>query len=219
MSKILRLVLAAIMLLVVGAQTGCDGWTQADTDFVKDLAKDWLREKNMSPTDEKGKVDWLGAVRFGQALIGRSDDEDANAVLGAYGAVSGVIGADKAMDEARASGDAAAMDKVIAIRPNDWTYHVTRSVLAVVQGDDARVTAEDETANRLAADRHVSDAQFARQIIRDYEAIVPNPETHVQCYAIYSDLADQYAVLADATGEQRYFDLAGAAEASMDACP
>jgi hypothetical protein len=219
MSKILRLVLAATMLLAVGAQTGCDGWTQADTDFVKDLAKDWLREKGMSPTDENGKVDWVGGLRFGQALIGKSDDEDANAVLGAYGAVSGVIGADKAMNAARASGDAAAMDAVIASRPSDWTYHVTRSVLAVVQGDDARVTSEDETANRLAADRHVSDAQFARQVIRDYQTIVPNPETHPQCYAIYSDLAAQYEVLAGETGEQRYFDQAAAATDQMNQCP
>jgi hypothetical protein len=201
MSKILRLVLAATMLLAFGAQTGCDGWTQADTDFVKDLAKDWLREKGMSPTDENGKVDWVGGLRFGQALIGKSDDED------------------KAMDAARASGDAAAMDAVIASRPSDWTYHVTRSVLAVVQGDDARVTSEDETANRLAADRHVSDAQFARQVIRDYQTIVPNPETHPQCYAIYSDLAAQYEVLAGETGEQRYFDQAAAATDQMNQCP
>ena len=219
MNKIQRVVLAAIMLLALGAQIGCDQWTQADTDFVKDLAQDWLRSRNMSPTDENGDVDYMGSVRFAQAAVGRSDDDEANAVFGIYTSISGVIAADKAMDEARANGDAAKMDEVIADRPHDWSYRSSRAVLALAQGDTDTYQQQMQSFSDIAAEQGVPEGRQARQLIEDYQTITV-PDAGEPCTTKYMTLMNAYNVLYKETGEQRWYDSAAQAYATMlGLCP
>ncbi len=219
MKKILRLMLTTVMLLAVGAQVGCGEWTAEDKAFVKDLAQEWLRSKNMSPTDENGDVDWRGSLRFAQAAVGRSDDEEANAVLGIYTSLSGVVAADKAMDEARTNGDAAKMDQVIASRPHDWTYRSSRAVLALAQGDMATYQAQGDSLNALAEEQGIPRDRLARQLIKDYDTIAV-PDTGEPCTSKYSDLYAAYSTLYDETGEQRWHELADQAYATMNRlCP
>lgn len=219
MKQIVRLMLAATMLVAVGVQIGCGEWTAQDKAFVKDLAQEWLRSKNMSPTDQDGSLDLVGSLRFAQAALGRSSDEEANSVLGIYGAVSGVVAADKAMDEARASGDAAKMDAVIEDRPHDWSYRSSRAVLALAQGDMATYEQQVRRFGDIATEQGVPPARQARQIIKDYETISV-PDRGEPCNRKYMNLVTAYSTLYEETGEQRWDDLAKQSYGTMlHLCP
>lgn len=136
---------------------------------MRSPVQEYLESKNMSPTNPDDSVNFVGGLRFAAAMIGRSDDEEANTVFGIYTSVSGVIAADKAMDEARANGDAARMDQVIQSRPHDWTYRGTRATLALAQGDIAIYTSQSAESIRIADAQGVPSTGQARQVIKDFD--------------------------------------------------
>jgi hypothetical protein len=153
------------------------------------------------------------------ATVFGSGDEEVDAVLGIYGSVSGVISGDKSMDVARASGDAAAMDKVIKSRPHDWSYRSSRAVLALAQGDMATYEQQANSFAEIAREQGVPPARQARQIIKDYETISV-PDTGEPCNRKYLSLAGAYNTLYKETGEQRWNELAAQAYATMlHLCP
>jgi len=219
MRQTMRFILTAAILVTTVMQIGCGEWTAEDKAFVKDLAQEWLRSKNMSPTDQEGKVDFMGSLRFAQAAVGRSDDEEANAVLGIYTSVSGVIAADKAMDEARANGDAAKMDEVIASRPDDWTYRSSRATLALAKGDISTYEVQADASAFLSEAQGVPASRYARQVIKDYQTIAV-PDKGEQGYRKHTDLCTAYSTLYDDTGDESYLVAASAeamaAEAARD---
>lgn len=208
--------LLIVVLVLVALQAGCTEFTAEDKAFVRSLVQEFLESKNMSPTNPDGTTNWIGGARFGLAMIGRSDDEDANALFGIVTSVSGVIEADKAMDAARANGDAAAMDQVIESRPHDWTYRSSRAVLALAQGDIATYRAQADTSALLSEDQGVPSARYARQVIEDYRTIVV-PNKGEQGYLKYMDLYNAYAILYEDTADESYAVAASAAAMSAEA--
>lgn len=205
-----------MMLLLVLFQAGCTEFTAEDKAFVKDLAMDWLDSKGMRPQNADGSLNEKGAANLAMAALMGSGDPEVDAVLGIYGAVSGVIGADKAMDEARASGNADAMDQVIASRPQDWTYRNSRATLALAQGDIATYQAQADNSALLSEEQGVPAARYARQVIKDYQSIAV-PDKGEQGYHKYMDLHNAYAILYEDTGDEAYLVAASAAAMSAEA--
>jgi len=150
-------------------------------------------------------------------MMGRSDDPDANAILGAYGAVSDVLAGDRAMDNARKNGDAAAMDQVIQQRPHDWTYRSSRAILALSQGDLATYESQGQAVNDLAQKEGIPAGRLARQIIVDYQTFTI-PETGAPCARKYSDLSNAYQILYEETGDEAYLANAMVATDMMVGC-
>jgi hypothetical protein len=215
----LSTMLVIVMLLLAGLQAGCAEVTAADKAFVQDLAMDWLESKGMRYENADGTPNARGAANLLMAALIGSGDDEVDAVLGIYGAVKGVVNADKAMDEARASGDAAAMDEVIKSRPHDWSYRSSRAVLALAQGDMATYEQQANSFAEIAREQGVPPARQARQIIKDYETISV-PDTGEPCNRKYLSLAGAYNTLYKETGEQRWNELAAQAYATMlHLCP
>lgn len=211
--------LVVVMLLLAGLQAGCTDFTAEDKAFVKDLAMDWLESKGMRYENADGTPNVRGAANLAMAALIGSGEDEVDAVLGIYGAVKGVVNADKAMDEARANGDAAAMDEVIASRPHDYTYRSSRAVLALAHGDMDSYEEQMRSFEEIAKAQGVPQARQARQLIEDYRAI-PVPDTGEQCTTKYMTLMNAYNVLHKETGEQRYNELAAQAYATMiQLCP
>jgi|GEM_PF-3047444 len=203
-------ILLFVMLVLVALQAGCTEFTAEDKAFVRSLAQEFLESKNMSPTNPDGSANLFGGVRFAAALVGRSGDQEANALFGIYTSVSGVVEADKEMDEARANGDAAAMDQVIKSRPHDWTYRSSRAVLALAQGDMATYQAQGDSVYALAEEQGIPTGRLARQTIKDYETIAV-PDKGAQGHQKWMDLHQAYATLYDETGQDMYAAQADAA--------
>ncbi|MHB1318872.1 MAG: hypothetical protein ACYCYF_09675, partial [Anaerolineae bacterium] len=209
--------LVVVMLLLVLLQAGCTEFTAEDKAFVRSLVQEYLESKDMSPTNPDGTIDYLGGARFGLAMIGRSNDEEANALFGIVTSVGGVIEADKAMDEARANGDAAKMDEVIASRPGDWSYRSSRAVLALAQGDMETYRSQSSSFSDIANSQGVPPGRQARQVIEDFRTI-PVPDTGEQCIEKYLSLTNAYNVLYGETGEQKWLDMAAETAAIMQNC-
>jgi hypothetical protein len=171
--------------------------------------------------DAGGWLDQASAiVSFGSTLLtGRTGDPQADEALGAFDMVLNVFDADKLMDQGRKNGDAAAMDQAIKLRPGDWTYHTSRAVLALRDGDTATREREAALAGQLATQRGMDEVSQYRQLVRDYDRVIPNPQSNPQCRAILQDKIAAYSNLARLTGDARYEALTAQAQAQLATCP
>ena len=101
------LLVCAVLLMLV---SGCD-LTLDDKAFIRSLAEDWMRSKNIHPLNEDGSPSLIGVYNLGRRAVGFSTgDKEADAVLDARDVISNLAEADKVMDEGRAIADAAGME-------------------------------------------------------------------------------------------------------------
>lgn len=221
MNRILRYACLGLLLLVIGLQVGCEDWSPDDRALVRSFAEDWLRSRDMHPTNEDGSINLVAAANIGRrALTGRSGDDEVDAVLDAYEVVSNIHQADQLMEQGRRLGDAEAMDQAIASRPGDWTYRTSRAALALATGDTATYQEQQDQAQQIVQSRGIDPVWYHQQSIQDLGQVAGEIETSEQCEAILRQMALHYAELFDLTGNPTYADQSqNALDQATRGCP
>jgi len=190
--------LALTMLLVL---TACE---EGDVQLVKDFAQEWAKSKDLDPSTLEGIVN-IGARAGG----GSTGDDEADAALDAGMVIKNIQDADNLMDQGRKNRDAAAMDKAIKKRPEDWSYNVSRASLALEQGDLKGYHRYRNEAWRLI-DYGISNPrryiQYTNQRINELEAVKARLggrfQSQDQCHEFYNSLKTEYAARAYLTGSK-----------------
>ena len=199
-AKTPRSALALVMCVLLVAVAGC---LPADQAFVLDLAMDWARVRGVAPLDEEGNVDIMGGIALAAAALkraggGTTGDPELDAVLDVYNVINTMNQADKLMGAARDNRDADAMDSAIEMRPGDWTYRVSRAVLALEQGDVAMAEQQSEQAWDLAGESPAAQERVLDQSIGELEVMrnalgAAGNLTGNRCRAVYNQLNAAYA--------------------------
>ena len=202
-----RTVVIALLCAFALAIAACQ-FTPEDKELVRSFVEDWARSKDVHPVKEDGSLSWSGLWNAGSRIVtGSSGDPEADAVLDAYEMIKNLNEADKLMDKGREERDPVAMDQAIKKRPGDWTYRVSRSALALEQGDLATYEAEEEAAYSIVDQRKTDPVWYASQNIKDLQVVHdklaaqgwPNAE---QCATVNAALAVHYQRRAQLTGSE-----------------
>jgi hypothetical protein len=177
--RIVALALAALMLFTVG----CDAESR---QFIIDLALEWAKEHAI----DVGKY----------TLLGRSGDDEVDAVMGARDVIANLQEADKLMEEGRAKGDLTKMEQAVEKRPGDYTYRVSYGAALLRSGNAAEAEAQfvaADTAVTSYGSQHVQD--YATQGIDELGALRPGFQTNgfatqQQCETYFKRLAYFYGL-------------------------
>jgi hypothetical protein len=221
MNRILRFACLGLLLIAVGLQVGCDDWSPDDRALVRSFAEDWLRSRDMHPTNEDGSINIVAAANIGRrTLTGRSGDDEVDAVLDAYEVVSNIHQADQLMEQGRQQGDAAAMDEAIARRPGDWTYRTSRAALALASGDTETYEEQQAQAQQIVQSQGIDPVWYHQQSIQDMGQMAGEIDTASQCEAVLRQMALHYAELFDLTDDPAYAELANSTlDQATRGCP
>ncbi len=127
-SKRKYLILVSLVILLVALlPTGCN---PEGRELAMSFLREWAAEKNIDPGTPGGMFN-IGI----RAMGGSTGDEGADAVIDAGMVIKNLVDADNLMDAGRESSDISLMDQAINMRPDDWTYRVSKSNLLLKQGD------------------------------------------------------------------------------------
>ena len=145
------LVLAPLML-------GLAACSAEDISFLRALALSWAAE-------HAGDL-----IKYG--LIGRSGNDEVDAVMDAKGVIDNINAADKLMEEGRQTGDLTKMEQAIKKRPGDYTYRVTYASQLFKSGRTGDAVAEFEAADQAAQQYGAGHAEiFAIQGIDELSLV------------------------------------------------
>lgn len=110
--------LAVVLIIAAITVLGCE---EGDIAVAKDFVTQWALDH---------------PVQIAKAKVGLdTGDNLVDAAVGGYEAIEGIKKADELMDEGRDKSDPAKMDEALKLRPNDWTYQLSRADLALRMGD------------------------------------------------------------------------------------
>lgn len=201
--RIIAVALAGLILFTVG----CD----ADTyDFVRALALEWAKAN-------------AGDI-LKNSFLGRSGNDEVDAVMGAKNVVDNINAADQLMDEGRAEGDLAKMEEAINKRPGDYTYRVSYGTELLEQGYS------DEAADQFsAADQAVQNypayhqQEYAIQGIEELSVLREGYETNgfankQQCKLYYERMAYFYQIRYDGTQDSFFQSQVATFQALANGC-
>jgi len=167
--KIISLLL--VLMLLVPVVTGC---SEAGRDILTAFVQDWVKTKfgidlSDNTTWGKAKAGWGLMKLFTEDSTGNPDSD---AALGTVKMLKNFKDAEQDMAVGRSSNNATAMDMAIALRPSDWSYHVSRSTLAFKQNDVDKGQAEWKKGEDLAySDQNPTGYKyFYSQSINELEA-------------------------------------------------
>jgi hypothetical protein len=166
--KIVSLLLAVLVLIV--PLTGC---SEAGRDLLMGFVQEWMNTKfGIDTTDNS----FLGKITAGAKLVKLFNEDstgnpDADAALGTVKMVKNFAEAETSMDLGRRTDNATAMDQAIKLRPDDYTYHASRSTLALKQNDTEKGQDEFKKGENLAYyDKNPSSyLRFYSQSINELE--------------------------------------------------
>jgi hypothetical protein len=190
-----------VLVLLVGtlalAPLGClPGGKELAMAFVEE----WMEDNNISPTT------FVGLANIGRRLAsGSTGDPKADAALGTASMIRAFLEAESLMDKGRKTDNATAMEGAIKLRPNDWSYQLSRSTLALKQGEEDKGTAVYSFAySCMIRDKNRSaTTRFYNQAITEYEVVVKGPrfpsfkaETQAK---VYDELRQAYEWRYDVT--------------------
>jgi hypothetical protein len=216
MKKVLQ---PAILVLLVGtlalAPMGClPGGKELAMAFVEE----WMEDNNISPTT------FVGVANIGRRLAsGSTGDPKADAALETASIIRTFLEAESLMDKGRKTDDATAMEGAIKLRPNDWSYQLSRSTLALKQGEEDKGTAVYSFAyNCNLRDKNRSaTTRFYNQVITEYEVVVKGtrfPSFKAETQAkVYGDLREAYQWRYDVTKDINDGKMADLYRAKYDA--
>lgn len=177
------LMLAA--LLVLGA---CDA---SDVQLAKDFIVQWA-------SDHAGEI----AAHRGGALTSWLVEKDPNqdyvdAAVDGYEVVSNLQEADRLMDKGRKNSDPKAMDAALKRRPDDWTYQLSRSDLALQMNDmksywgyrdQVQVYSQGVPWERVEKQRYSELVAVHKRLDRG-PGKVTGYGSYEQCHALYDALS------------------------------
>ena len=134
--------------------------------------------------------------------------------------------ADELMAEGRSQRDPDDMDEAISLRPQDWTYRVSRGALALERGDTKGMDEHLVVAQALASTNDKSKSNFAKQAIAELEGVKSTlRERHgklsavpTQCEALCRRLAQFYEMRSRQTGNADDLQLAKQYQADREQC-
>ncbi len=178
----------ALLVMIVFA-LGLSGCTVGQQLFVEGWMKEWAFEH---AGDIAGR-------QFGVP----SSDNGVNAVLDGVDTVKAIAEADDKMEKARTTRDAAAMDEVLKKYPNFGSYLISRSALALEQGDLDKADSLSTKASKVSTPGRVYD--LAEQEMQEVQLVAdrvggsgltsPKYKSRAQCEAIYDTLLTDAEVL------------------------
>ena len=191
----------AVLVLLVGtlalAPLGClPGGKELAMAFVEE----WMEDNNISPTT------FVGIANIGRRLAsGSTGDPKADAALATASMIRVFLEAESLMDMGRKTDNATAMEAAIKLRPSDWSYQLSRSTLALKQGEEDKGTAVYSIAynSNLRDKNRSASTRFYNQVITEYEVVVKGtrfPSFKAETQAkVYNDLREAYQWRYDAT--------------------
>lgn len=156
----MRRPITIIMLVLMAAGlvfgSGCDiGWMFLDA---------WMEANHLTYAELVGDQ-LLGRYN----PLGSDKDPVAAAALEVKNAAMSIYEGDKKMEEGRKKRDAKAMDEAIKLRPEDYSYRVSRYVLAVEQFDMKTAELHRNKGVDSTVENAVSYRRFLDQQIRELE--------------------------------------------------
>ena len=124
------LVLVPLMLGLVACDAG-------DIAFLRAMALEWA-------ASHAGDL-----LKYG--IIGRSGNDEVDAVMDAKHVIDNIQAADKLMEEGRETGDLTKMEQAIKKRPGDYTYRVSYGSELMRNGRTDDAVSEFEAADQAAS--------------------------------------------------------------------
>jgi hypothetical protein len=209
----------AVLVLLVGtlalAPLGClPGGKELAMAFVEE----WMEDNNISPTT------FVGFANIGRRLAsGSTGDPKADAALATANMIRVFLEAESLMDKGRKTDNATAMEGAIKLRPNDWSYLLSRSTLALKQGEEDKGSAVYSIAYNcnLRDENRSASTRFYNQVIIEYEAVVKGtrfPSFKAETQAkVYNDLREAYQWRYDSTKDINDGKMADLYRAKYDA--
>jgi hypothetical protein len=145
--------LALVLLVALPFFTGC---TEEGKDLLMGFVQEWINTKfGIDTTDNS----FFGKLKAGGQLIklfteDSTGNPDSDAALGTVKMVKNFQTAESDMDLGRKTDNATAMDKAIALRPDDWSYRASRCTLYFKQNEVQKGRDEWNKGESLAYDDH-----------------------------------------------------------------
>ncbi|MFC1940250.1 tetratricopeptide repeat protein [Chloroflexota bacterium] len=216
-SRIVLMVISILLILSLLSMSSISCGTEFES-LALELLEEWADTHDVNPTTAGGTANL--AMR---AASGSTGDEEADAAIGLTKIVSDIYEGDKLMDEGkklRTQGklDEAAkkMDEAIAMRPDDWTYHISRTAIAYQQNDLETARHHDIRGSKIVYGRkqYLSDlspqelVRYHTQCIDELESSslstwIRNKDTGDEMkYWYYNDLRLAYSERARITNSE-----------------
>ena len=168
----LLLAATAISLAVLLAATADRQAPSEDVALVRSFVGDWLRSKGLSPVASDGSIDSRALWRLGKRLVtGASGESEADAAADSLVVVSSIREGNKLMEEGRRERAPELMDRAIRLRPNDWTYRVSRGALALEKGDMEAWKTQMKAADNMVMTAHVDPLRYSVLLIDELEGV------------------------------------------------
>ena len=192
--KIICLLMAA--LIFTTCLTGC---TSASQDLLQGFVQEWINTKFGIDTTSTNPI--IKAWEWGEliALVsgngtGKGVDQ---AALGTGKMIYNYAQAESLMQQGLANRDETLIAQAIALRPGDWSYKLSLSMMATENGQDVTSTMYGtEAEDQLNDDENVSEnLRYDTQVINEYGSFVAG---------------SQFASTYDYTKMQIYWDLSNA---------
>lgn len=167
--KITSLLLAILILM-----TSLASCTEGGKELLMGFVQEWINTKfDIDTTDTSliGRAE--AAVRIANLLTQRSTgNPDADAALGTVKMAMNYAQAESLMDQGRKKDDPALMDQAIQLRPDDWSYRVSRATLALKDDQLGIQDANLERAGELVRKENnkASALRYYTQQINEVEA-------------------------------------------------
>ena len=197
------LVLAPLMLGLVA----CDA---EDISFLRAMALEWA-------ASNAGDL-----IKYG--IIGRSGNDEVDAVMDAKGVIDNIQAADKLMEEGRETGDLIKMEQAIKKRPGDYTYRVSYGAELMRNGRTEDAIYQFEAADQAASQYGPAHAErYAIQGIDDLSLAGQQFEQKgfantAQCQSYNQQMAYFYGLRHQQTGQSFFLEQQNSFAARALAC-
>jgi len=198
------LILVAIIILIMSLLPLMTSCTPEGRELAIAFLEEWAAEKKIDPGTPEGL--WNIGKR---TLGGSTGDEDADAAIDARKVILNLVEADKLMDEGRESGDIEKMNQAIAMRPDDWTYRVSKSNLSLKQGDIDEWSEEGLKGWEIVEkeNNEKTTVKYCTQNIDELEQVREDLDwkgyaSNRHQYVIYNSLTTDYDVRYQWTGSE-----------------
>jgi len=162
--------LLAILILMTSL-TSC---AEEGKELLKGFVQEWINTKfDIDTTDTSAWGRATAGVQIAELLArGSTGNPDADAALGTVKMVINFAQAESLMDQGRKKDDPALMDQAIELRPDDWSYRVSRATLALKDDQLGIQDANLERAGELVRKENnkASALRYYTQQINEVEA-------------------------------------------------
>ncbi len=163
LKPILFIFFAALLLFSL---TAC---AAEDIKFIQDMAQEWAKAKNISPTNDDGSINVGGvinaAIDVGTRAVGVSTgDPEVDAALDAKKVIEKIKKADDKANEGVVKGDVNLVEEAIALRPYDLGYINRRGAVYLEHDNTEAAVREFRDAEKRA---RAQGPQMLRAVLRD----------------------------------------------------